>query len=204
MTTAAATLLLALALWAAGARPAGAACHIAAFDQASVSVAEEVGTVTLTVFLQGRQPSCEGTVDYETVHGTATDGEDFTPASGTLEFVADDDREETIEIEILADDVDEGDEEFTVLLTNPTGGISGTSDAATVTITDAGGEGGAASEPAAVETDPATESEPDIDATVAAEDPDEGSSAGLMVVFVILGVIALVTVTMLARRGRSG
>lgn len=129
-----------------------AACHIAGFVESEVQVAADAGSVTLTVELQGRQPSCEGTVDWATEDGTATAGSDYEAGSGTLTFVAEDDRTEDITITIL-DGASAGD--FSVVLSNPSGSISGTGGAATVTITAAGAA-----------TDPAT----DV-ATTPADDP---------------------------------
>lgn len=126
-----------------------AACHIAGFVESEVQVAADAGSVTLTVELQGRQPSCEGTVDWATEDGTATAGSDYEAGSGTLTFVAEDDRTEDITITIL-DGASAGD--FSVVLSNPSGSISGTGGAATVTITAAD----AATEPATeVATTPA-------------------------------------------------
>ena len=51
--------------------PAGAACHIADFTEHDVLVEEDDRRVTLTVHLVGGQPTCAGTVLYETVEGTA-------------------------------------------------------------------------------------------------------------------------------------
>ncbi|MBW3664415.1 MAG: hypothetical protein KY469_15045 [Actinobacteria bacterium] len=204
-------LVLVGAALATLAAPAAAACHIAAFVEDAVSVQESAGTVTLTVFLQGRQPSCEGTVDFATEDGSATAGEDYTAPEGTLQFVAGDDREETIEIAILGDDVDEGDEQFTVVLSNPSGGISGTSTPATVVITDAGGATGAATGddatatpgiPTPVEED--TVGEPQSDATTPV-DPEvaaevEESGPGFVVLLVIVFVVVIAIAIIATRR----
>lgn len=142
--------------------PAHAACHVAAFAEAQVSAGEGAGSVTLTVFLQGRQPGCEGTVDFATEDGTATAGADYEAREGTLEFVQGDDREETIELTILDDGESEGDEQFSVALNNPTGGISSTAGPATVTVADDDVDGGEADggdtdagDPPPAETQPA-------------------------------------------------
>lgn len=113
---------------------ASAACHIAGFFSTDLSTSEADGSIDVTVVLQGRQPSCEGTVDFTTAEGSATAEEDFEPTSGTLEFVEGDDREEIVTIPIVSDDTAEGEEEFRVELSNPTEGISGTGGPAMVTI----------------------------------------------------------------------
>ena len=60
------------------------------------------------------------TVDYTTRDGTATAGEDYTATSGTLTFEAGD-RNKTIRVPLLDDAVDEGEEQFTLTLSNASG-----------------------------------------------------------------------------------
>lgn len=132
-------LSIACATVLAATEPARANCHIAAFDSASesVTVNENAGHVTLTVELQGGDPSCEGTVDYETVNGTAVAGQDYTAKQGTLTFASGDDREASFNVSITNDTADEPSQQFTVTLSNPTGGITEVDPTpATVTITD--------------------------------------------------------------------
>ena len=62
------------------------------------------------------------TVDYATSDGSATAGADYTAASGTLTFAAGD-RSKTVEVELLDDSHDEGDETFTLTLSNPSGAV---------------------------------------------------------------------------------
>ena len=57
-------------------------------------------------------------VDFETVEGTAKEGEDFEPQSGTLVFAPGDLIQE-IEVPIVIDEGLEADEQFTVVLSNP-------------------------------------------------------------------------------------
>ena len=110
---------------------ANAACHIAGFVEDQIKVdTNESRSVTLRVELQGRVESCEGTVDWATEDGTAKAGTDYLAASGTLTFVAGDDRIEDITIEIIQS----GGGDFQVVLSNPTGSITGTGDPATVSI----------------------------------------------------------------------
>ena len=59
-------------------------------------------------------------VDYSTIDGTATAGEDYTATSGTLTF-APGETEKTVTVPILDDAIDEGKEKFTVRLSNPQG-----------------------------------------------------------------------------------
>ncbi len=70
-------------------------------------------TVTLSP-LTGRSV----TVNYQTDAGSATSGVDFTPSSGTLTFGARQ-TSRTIVVPIIGDTIDEFNESFRVLLTNP-------------------------------------------------------------------------------------
>ena len=60
------------------------------------------------------------TVDYATSDVTARAGEDYTSASGTLTF-ATGERSKTIEVGVLDDAHDEGEETLTLTLSNPSG-----------------------------------------------------------------------------------
>jgi len=106
------------------------------------SVAENGGTLTVTVNRVGGSAGA-ASVNYATVDGTATtttiDGFDYTAASGTLIFPDSDATPDTatFNVAITNDIAYEGDETFTVSLSNATGGAKlGTPSSATVTITD--------------------------------------------------------------------
>ena len=60
------------------------------------------------------------TVDYASADGTATAGEDYTAASGTLAF-APGEMEQTIPVAVLDDSHNEGSETLTLTLSNPSG-----------------------------------------------------------------------------------
>ncbi len=62
------------------------------------------------------------TVDYATADGTATAGEDYTAASGTLTFAAGE-RRKTVSVAILDDAIDEGKETFRLRLSNAQGAV---------------------------------------------------------------------------------
>ena len=64
------------------------------------------------------------TVDYGTSAGTATAAQDYTTTSGTVTF-APGDTAETISVPIIDDHVEDGDETFTVTLSNPTNATLG-------------------------------------------------------------------------------
>jgi len=79
------------------------------------------------------------TVDYATTNLTATVGEDYTEAKGTLQFAAGE-VVKLLTIPITYDEAAEPDETFTVTLSNVTGlGAHGTITKATVTILDTTG-----------------------------------------------------------------
>jgi hypothetical protein len=106
------------------------------FTQTAPTVQEDVTTLALTVQRTG-DTSGPVTVDYATADGTARERSDYTTAVGTLRFAAGE-TTKTIDILVNEDSFTEGDETFTVALSNPTGGatLSCLTAAATVTIND--------------------------------------------------------------------
>ena len=92
------------------------------WQQVRLSVAdaeakESSGRIDFTVTLDkaGRDPL---SVDWKTVDGTATAGNDYTAASGTLTFVPGE-TSKTVSVVLLDDAIDEGSETFTLQLSNP-------------------------------------------------------------------------------------
>jgi uncharacterized delta-60 repeat protein len=104
-----------------------------AFTEGAVSVDETAGTLTVRV---SRSIGDRGavSVEYATASGSATDGVDFTGVSGTLTWDDRDSSTKTFVIPIIDDTAGEFDEDFTVALTNPTGGASLGAALLTVTI----------------------------------------------------------------------
>jgi hypothetical protein len=100
------------------------------FSIDDVSVNEGDGTATFTV-TRSVETSGAVSVDFVTVDGSATAGSDYTAVSDTLNF-ADGQTTAQIVVAITDDSDNEGDETFTVVLSNPTGGA---------VIADATGEG---------------------------------------------------------------
>ena len=98
------------------------------------SIDESATDITLTVTRTGGSDG-EVTVQYDTVDGTALDGEDYTAASGILTF-ADGETSKTIVVTLLPDVDDETDEDFSVVLSNATAGAALAADTAVVTILD--------------------------------------------------------------------
>ena len=102
-------------------RPDAASVNgVICFKDEVVSVLESVGSVTLHVERRGGSEG-EVQVAYTTKEQTATADADYVSQSGTLTF-APGEVEKQITIEIIDDDMYEKDEEFTVVLTEPTGG----------------------------------------------------------------------------------
>ena len=92
---------------------------------AALSVADaraEEGTDETIDFAVTLSRAASGTVAvaYATADGTATAGEDYTRSGGTLSF-APGETEKTVRVPVLDDVIDEGEETFTLRLTNATG-----------------------------------------------------------------------------------
>ncbi|MDH5210669.1 MAG: tandem-95 repeat protein, partial [Betaproteobacteria bacterium] len=100
------------------------------------------GTTTAVFDVLLSSPSASTvTVDYATVAFQATAGVDYVAASGTLTF-APGETAKTVSVEIIGDTITDGDERFTVLLTNPTNAtISGLSQDLNAFIVDDDGPG---------------------------------------------------------------
>jgi dienelactone hydrolase len=101
-------------------------------------VQETEGAVQLTVTRGNGLQLDSFTLDYATTNGTATAGSDYTETKGTLAFAAGE-MTKSFVVPILNDGVAEKDEQFKVVLSNPTGGMvlgAATNVAATVTVCD--------------------------------------------------------------------
>jgi hypothetical protein len=106
------------------------------FSAAGFTGSETSGIATLTVTRTGSTTGA-ATVDYATSDGTALQKSDYSIAGGTLNFAAGD-TQKTITLLINDDAYVEGDETFTVNLSNVTGAGAtlGVQTSTTVTITD--------------------------------------------------------------------
>ncbi|XP_057339087.1 sodium/calcium exchanger 3 [Microplitis mediator] len=87
------------------------------FEPAHYTVMENVGTFDITVTRVGGDLSTPCTVDYFTVDGTATAGDDYVPVEGTLTFEPGEVKK-TIQLTVIDDDLFEQDEYFQVKLKN--------------------------------------------------------------------------------------
>ena len=103
-------------------------------SNATYSVNEDGASVTITAQISGIR-SMDTTVDYATADGSALAGSDYTASNGTLTFIPTD-IEKTFIIPILEDTIYEGDETFTIALSNPTHATLGTPSEAVITIMD--------------------------------------------------------------------
>lgn len=88
-----------------------------AFQSSTKTVAENAGTVQLTVTRTGNT-AVAGSVRYARTGGTATSGPDFTPVSGTLNFAAGQ-ASKTIPLTIVNDTTREGAETIAIILSSP-------------------------------------------------------------------------------------
>ena len=106
---------------------------VLSLGQGAVTANETAGTVTLTVT---RSNGLGGAVSvgYAAASGTATVGEDFAPASGTLTWAPGDAGSQTITLTLIDDTVVETDETFTLTLSSPTGGATLGTSVATITV----------------------------------------------------------------------
>ena len=106
-----------------------------AIGTASVTVSESAGVASIAVTRTGGMAGGV-TVDFATGDGSAQAGSDYTARSGRLTFHAGE-TSKLVAVAILGDAVREGDETFTLTLSNPGGGaVLGPARVATVTIRD--------------------------------------------------------------------
>jgi Calx-beta domain len=105
------------------------------FSSTSFTVNENETNATLSVLRLGGTLG-NATVDYTTVNDSAIGGQDFISTSSTLQFTNGQDTE-TILVPLINDSLPESQENFSLQLSNPTGGSSlGSPTAALVTIVD--------------------------------------------------------------------
>ena len=90
---------------------------IAVQDARATEGVDEIISFEVTLSAAASEPV---TVDWSTADGTATAGEDYVASSGTLTFAAGD-MAQTIEVTVLDDAHDEGEETFTLRLSDAVG-----------------------------------------------------------------------------------
>jgi len=104
------------------------------FSEATSSVQEDLGAVTITVTRTG-DTSAAASVDFKTVDGSATQKGDFEYAAGTIKF-APGETSKTLQVLINEDMYLEGGENFSVVLSNPAGASLGAQSTTTINVTD--------------------------------------------------------------------
>ncbi|MDX2486094.1 MAG: choice-of-anchor F family protein, partial [Gammaproteobacteria bacterium] len=92
------------------------------FNSAAYNAAENGGSVTLSVARNGTAGTLD--VDYASADVSATDGADYSAVTGTLSFL-DGEGSKDVVVTLLDDTTFEGDESFSVTLSNPTAGALG-------------------------------------------------------------------------------
>jgi len=105
-----------------------------ALQSAEATVEEDAGKAVLTVTRAGANAGA-ASVAYATADGTAKAAKDYTAKSGTITF-APGETAKRIEIPVTADTKREGDETYTVTLSNASGAALAAPRTATVTIHD--------------------------------------------------------------------
>ena len=90
------------------------------FSVATWVVDETAGSVSLAVTRSG-DLTAAGSALWETADGTAVDGQDYTAASGVVDWPAGDGSNKFLQVSILDDMIAEDDETFTVALSSPGG-----------------------------------------------------------------------------------
>ena len=107
-------------------------------DSLTLSVSDARATegalVEFTVSLSAAS-SQQATVQYATADGTAESGADFTAASGTLTFAANE-TSKTVSVATTADAADEDNETFTLTLSSPTNAVLGDATATGTIVND--------------------------------------------------------------------
>ncbi len=103
------------------------------FSSAAYTVEENAGSMTITVRRTGGSTGAAA-VDYSTGDGTATDGDDYTAVSGTLNWADGDSADKTFTVPILNDSASEPDETIHLFLANPSGAAIGGVGSAVLTI----------------------------------------------------------------------
>ena len=115
--------------------PAGTGnAGFAGFVETSARVTEGTAELVVSVRRTGGSTG-ELSVDYDTVAGTATTPSDFTPSFGTLHWTSGDMDPKSIRVPITDDNIEEGNENFAIVLANSSGGLAASEFLVTITGT---------------------------------------------------------------------
>jgi Calx-beta domain len=111
-------------------------CPLSVMSASDVEVAESQFANGAVVTLSLDRPTeTAATVQYTTVRGTAQEGIDYVPLSGTLTFAGCCDFSQVVYVPLLPDTLDEPDEQFRVVFSSPQGATLADPESA-VTIVD--------------------------------------------------------------------
>ena len=105
------------------------------FSPSFYTVDENGGSVTLSVTRTGFTLGA-ASVQYATANGSAIASGDFIASSGTLNWLTGDTTSKSFTVPIVNDGLAEPPEQFLVNLLNPTGGVVGSGNTATVALVD--------------------------------------------------------------------
>jgi ribosomal protein L35AE/L33A len=111
------------------------------FDQSDFQVIEG-NVVTVITVERSHGESGAVSVHYATSNGTATAGQDYDAASGTLSWAAGDESRKSFTVQIHDDNVAEGPETVRLALSNPTGGAALDSERSSAVLTILASAGG--------------------------------------------------------------
>lgn len=106
------------------------------FAARKYTVAENAGTIILSVTRDAANAVDAASVSYATSNGSAMSGTDYVAQSGSLSWSAGDSTTRSIVVPIVNDSVAEATESFSVTLSNAAGNSLGATPVATVTILD--------------------------------------------------------------------
>jgi hypothetical protein len=121
--------------------PAAADAGTIKFDEESFEVNEEAGVASIRIERsQGEDGSAS--IRFSTGGGTATAGQDYTAVSQTLSWGSGDGSDRTVLIPILNDSAAEGAETIQLTLSNPTGGVTISSERGTSVLRIQANDGG--------------------------------------------------------------
>ncbi|MBD3419650.1 MAG: hypothetical protein GF398_05970 [Chitinivibrionales bacterium] len=115
--------------------PPGSFAGVLQYKKDDWSVNESGGRASLTLMRTGGASGAVS-VNYATVDRWAEAGSDYTASTGTVSWGAGDSQDKTISIDISNDSDKEGNEDFLVMLSSPTGGARVLGNEAAVTIVD--------------------------------------------------------------------
>jgi len=104
-----------------------------AFDDDATAVNENIGNATVTVQRTGGFAGA-ASVDYATADGTATSGSDYTATNGAFSWLDGEAGAKTFTVAITDEADIDGNETFTVTLSNATGAALGATAVQTITI----------------------------------------------------------------------